>query len=128
MQSNSLFARGRSAARRHRTEPNKVRDDVGRRAQKAPHTRYVLDEPTVGLHMADIEKLIHVLHHLVDGGHSVVVIEHDSTGLSDACLDGRRRAQSVRTRNRLMKAHGARASLQKSLHLGSSRRAQWLRV
>ncbi len=40
------------------------------------HTLYVLDEPTVGLHMADIEKLIHVLHRLVEAGNTVVVIEH----------------------------------------------------
>ncbi|MBC7548505.1 MAG: excinuclease ABC subunit A, partial [Polaromonas sp.] len=50
------------------TELSKVRDDITRRGQKAPHTLYVLDEPTVGLHMADVEKLIHVLHRLVNGG------------------------------------------------------------
>jgi excinuclease ABC subunit A len=66
------------------TELSKVRDDIGKRGQKSPHTLYVLDEPTVGLHMADVEKLIHVLHRLVNGGHSVVVIEHDLDVIAEA--------------------------------------------
>ncbi|MES2184482.1 MAG: excinuclease ABC subunit UvrA [Pseudomonadota bacterium] len=66
------------------TELSKVRDDIGRRGQKAPHTLYVLDEPTVGLHMADVERLIAVLHRLVGGGHSVLVIEHDLDVIAEA--------------------------------------------
>jgi excinuclease ABC subunit A len=66
------------------TELSKVRDDITRRGQKPPHTFYVLDEPTVGLHMADVEKLIRVLHRLVDGGHSVMVIEHDLDVIAEA--------------------------------------------
>jgi excinuclease ABC subunit A len=66
------------------TELSKVRDEIGRRGNKAPHTLYVLDEPTVGLHMADVERLIRVLHRLVEGGHSVVVIEHDLDVIAEA--------------------------------------------
>jgi excinuclease ABC subunit A len=73
------------------TELSKVRIDAEGNAAARPgragaesHTLYVLDEPTVGLHMADVEKLIRVLHRLVDAGNTVVVIEHNLDIIADA--------------------------------------------
>jgi len=67
------------------TELAKVRgEDGGPRGPRARQTLYVLDEPTVGLHMADVEKLMRVLFRLVDAGNTVVVIEHNLDVMASA--------------------------------------------
>ena len=58
------------------TELAKARPSDAPRARRS-HTVYLLDEPTVGLHMADVEKLVRVLHRLAGAGHTVIAIEHN---------------------------------------------------
>jgi excinuclease ABC subunit A len=66
------------------TELAKAKPSVQLRRNTKQHTLYILDEPTVGLHMADVEKLLRVLHRLVDTGNSVMVIEHNLDVIAEA--------------------------------------------
>jgi excinuclease ABC subunit A len=65
----------------------KLSKELSKRATN--HTLYILDEPSVGLHAADVHKLIDVLNRLVDQGNSIVIIEHhpDIIKVSDWLID-----------------------------------------
>jgi excinuclease ABC subunit A len=66
----------------------KIAAELGK-LQRSKHTLYILDEPTTGLHLSDIEKLLESLNRLADAGHTVILIEHhlDVVKTADHVID-----------------------------------------
>jgi excinuclease ABC subunit A len=66
----------------------KLAGELGK-LKRGKHNLYILDEPTTGLHFADVQRLLEMLQRLVEGGNSVVVIEHniDVIKVADRVID-----------------------------------------